>query len=143
MLIGEYQHGIDNKGRLIIPAKFRDHFGESVIVTRGLDNCLFLYGLDEWRVLEAKLKALPMTQASARAFVRFFFSGATECQFDKQGRVLLPASLREHAKITKDVMVIGVSNRAEIWALEVWQRYLEQAEVSYDDLAEKLADLGI
>ncbi|HEX6989573.1 MAG TPA: division/cell wall cluster transcriptional repressor MraZ [Bacillota bacterium] len=143
MLIGEYQHAVDAKGRLIMPARFREELGETFIVTRGLDQCLFVYPMDEWRTLENKLKALPMTQAHARAFVRFLFSGATECTLDRQGRILLPAQLREHAAITKDVMIIGVSTRAEIWAREQWQAYVEQAELSYNEIAEKLVDLGI
>lgn len=143
MLIGEYQHTVDSKGRLTIPARIRDELGEKFLVTRGLDHCLFVYPMDEWRTLEAKLKALPMTQGNARAFVRFFFSGATECTFDRQGRILIPANLREHARIEKDVMIIGVSNRAEIWAKEEWDRYVQQAQLSYDDIAEALVDLGI
>ena len=143
MLIGEYQHAIDAKGRLIIPARFREELGEHFLVTRGLDRCLFVYSLDEWKTLEGKLKSLPLTQPNARAFVRFFFSGATECTVDRQGRILIPANLREHARLKREVMIIGVSNRAEIWAKEEWDRYVEQAEVSYDEIAEKLVDLGI
>jgi len=143
VLIGEYQHTIDAKGRLIMPARFREELGETFIVTRGLDRCLFVYPMDEWRTLENKLKSLPMTQANARAFVRFLFSGATECTLDRQGRILLPSHLREHAGITKDVMIIGVSTRVEIWAREQWQAYVEEAEVSYDQIAETLVDLGI
>lgn len=143
MLIGEYQHAVDAKGRLIMPARFREELGETFIVTRGLDQCLFVYPMDEWRTLENKLKSLPMTQANARAFVRFLFSGATECTLDKQGRILLPSHLREHASIVKDVMIIGVSTRAEIWAREQWQSYVEEAELSYNEIAEKLVDLGI
>ena len=143
MLIGEFQHAIDAKGRLIIPARFREELGESFLVTRGLDRCLFVYPRAEWQALEAKLKTLPMTQANARAFVRFFFSGATECTLDKQGRILIPANLREHARLVRDVMIIGVSTRVEIWAKEEWDRYVEQAEISYDEIAEKLVDLGI
>lgn len=143
MLIGEYQHAIDAKGRLIIPARIREELGETFLITRGLDHCLFVYPMNEWRSLEAKLKELPMTQANARAFVRFFFSGAAVCTFDRQGRVLLPANLRQYARLEKEVMIIGVSNRAEIWAKEEWDRYVQQAEVSYDDIAETLVDLGI
>jgi len=143
VLIGEYQHTIDAKGRLIMPARFREELGETFIVTRGLDRCLFVYPMDEWRTLENKLKSLPMTQANARAFVRFLFSGATECTLDRQGRILLPSHLREHAGITKDVMIIGVSTRVEIWAREQWQAYVEEAEGSYDQIAETLVDLGI
>src|SRR5690606_32459793 len=126
-----------------MPARFREELGDTFIVTRGLDQCLFVYPMDEWRTLENKLKSLPMTQANARAFVRFLFSGATECTLDKQGRILLPSHLREHASIVKDVMIIGVSPRAEIWAREQWQSYVEEAELSYSEIAEKLVDLGI
>lgn len=128
---------------MIVPAKFRDRLGETFIVTRGLDNCLFVYPLAEWQALETKLKALPMTQADARAFVRFLFSGATECTVDRQGRILLPAHLRQHARINREAMIIGVSSRAEIWAREQWDQYVGQAELAYDDIAEKLVDLGI
>jgi len=143
LLIGEYQHAIDAKGRLIMPARFREELGDTFIVTRGLDQCLFVYPMDEWRILETRLKSLPMTQGNARAFVRFLFSGATECTLDKQGRILLPSHLREHAGITKDVVIIGVSTRAEIWAREHWQSYVDEAELSYNEIAEKLVDLGI
>lgn len=143
MFLGEFQHTLDDKGRLTIPAKFRDGLGQRFIVTRGLDNCLFAYPLAEWQVLESRLKTLPLTKADARAFVRFLFSGATEGELDKQGRVMLPQSLREHAKIDKEVVVIGVSNRVEIWAKEVWRSYVEQAEASFEDIAENLEGLGL
>lgn len=143
MFMGEYQHSIDNKGRLIIPAKFRDGLGENFVITKGLDNCLFIYPMDEWKILEAKLKALPLTKADARAFVRFFFSGATECELDKQGRILLPANLREYAALDKDVVIIGVASRVEIWSKEHWEKYAGQAEMDYENIAEKLEDLDI
>lgn len=143
MFIGEYQHTLDNKGRLIIPSKFRDELGESFIVTKGLDNCLFVYSKDEWSSLEEKLKLLPLTRKDARAFVRFFFSGATECELDKQGRVLIPSNLREHCKLEKEAVVIGVATRVEIWSKEEWDLYNDDENLSYEAIAEKMAELGI
>jgi MraZ protein len=143
MFMGEYQHTIDDKGRLIIPAKFRQELGERFIMTKGLDNCLFVYPLEEWKRLEQKLKTLPFTKADARAFVRFFFSGAVECDFDKQGRILLPAVLREHSRIEKEVVIIGVSSRVEIWSKEVWEEYQKTAAADYETIAEKLADFDL
>lgn len=140
MFMGEYQHTIDDKGRMIMPAKFREALGEKFIATKGLDNCLFVYPPDEWANLEAKLKALPFTKADARAFVRFFFSGATECEVDKQGRILIPPNLREYAKLDKDTMIIGVSTRVEIWSKAEWERYSSQADISYEEIAEKIVD---
>lgn len=143
MFIGEYQHSIDKKGRLIIPAKFREDLGDSFILTKGLDNCLFVYPKSEWKVLEEKLKSLPLTRKDARAFVRFFFAGATECELDKQGRILIPSNLREHCKLVKDAIIIGVSNRVEIWSKEEWVLYNEDEDLSYENIAEKMAELGI
>jgi MraZ protein len=143
MFMGEYQHTIDPKGRLIIPAKFRDELGETFVVTKGLDYCLFVYPMSEWNILEEKLKALPFTKADARAFVRFFFSGASECELDKQGRILLPANLREYALVEKEVVIIGVSNRVEIWAKNQWIDYSQKAEKEYDKIAEKIVDFDL
>ncbi len=143
MFIGEYQHSIDSKGRLIIPAKFREDLGEVFIITKGLDNCLFVYPKSEWTILEEKLKLLPLTRKDARAFVRFFFSGATECELDKQGRILIPGNLREHCRIDKDAVIIGVSNRVEIWSKEEWELYNDDDDLSYESIAEKMAELGI
>ncbi|WP_018132735.1 division/cell wall cluster transcriptional repressor MraZ [Effusibacillus pohliae] len=142
MFMGEYQHSIDDKGRLIIPAKFREELGAGFVVTRGLDHCLFVYPRKEWETLEAKLKSLPLTSSDARAFVRFFFSGASECDLDKQGRVLIPSTLREYAKLERDCVVIGVSNRVEIWAKEAWESYSNDAADSFAAIAEKLTDLN-
>jgi MraZ protein len=142
VFMGEYQHSIDEKGRLTIPAKFREGLGQSFVVTRGLDQCLFVYPMDEWKALEERLKSLPFTKADARAFTRFFFSGATECEWDKQGRVNIPPTLREHAGIQKECVVIGVSNRVEIWSKEKWESYFEGAEDSFSEIAEKLVDFG-
>ncbi|NLU10570.1 MAG: division/cell wall cluster transcriptional repressor MraZ [Tepidanaerobacter acetatoxydans] len=142
MFMGQFQHSLDQKGRLIIPSKFREMLGQSFVLTKGLDSCLFVYPNSEWTVLEQKLKALPFTQKDARAFIRFFFAGAVEAEMDKQGRILIPMQLREHAHIDKDVVVLGVSNRVEIWSQEQWESYNAKAALSYEDIAEKL-DLGI
>lgn len=142
MFMGEFQHSIDDKGRVIIPAKFRDLLGSSFVVTRGLDKCLFVYPLQEWEVLEQKLKALPLMKSDARAFTRFFFSGATECEWDKQGRVNLPGSLRDYAKLEKDCVVLGVSNRVEIWSRDTWEQYFQQSEDTFNEIAEKLVDFN-
>lgn len=142
MFMGEFQHSIDDKGRIIIPAKFRDLLGTSFVVTRGLDKCLFVYPLQEWEVLEQKLKALPLMKSDARAFTRFFFSGATECEWDKQGRVNLPGSLRDYAKLEKDCVVLGVSNRVEIWSRDTWEQYFGQSEDTFNEIAEKLVDFN-
>ncbi|NMB00099.1 MAG: division/cell wall cluster transcriptional repressor MraZ [Firmicutes bacterium] len=143
MFMGEYQHSLDTKGRLIIPAKFREDLGEGAVITRGLDNCLFLFPKDEWAILEGKLKTLPLTKTDARQFVRFLFSGATECELDKQGRINIPTNLREFASIDKDAVVIGVSSRVEIWSREKWEAYVQVAEESFEDIAENIVDLGI
>lgn len=143
MFIGEYQHSIDEKGRLIIPSKFREDLGYEFVMTKGLDSCLFIYPKKEWEVLETKLKSLPLTNKDARAFIRFFFSGASECTLDKQGRVLVPSNLREHSKLDKDAVVIGVSTRLEIWSKEMWEDYNSDDNLSYDSIAEKMAELGI
>ena len=143
MFIGEYQHNIDNKGRLIIPSKLREGLGENFIMTKGLDNCLFVYPKSEWHILEEKLKSLPLTSRDARAFVRFFFSGATECELDKQGRILIPANLRNHSKLEKEAVIIGVGTRVEIWSKEEWDIYNEDDSLSYENIAEKMAELGI
>lgn len=143
VFIGEYIHTIDSKGRVIIPSKFRDELGEKFILTKGLDNCLFVYPQNEWRNFEDKLKLLPLTSRDARAFVRLFFSGATECELDRQGRITVPPNLRAHSMMEKDVVMIGVSTRVEIWSKEEWDRYNESADLSYDDIAEKMAQLGI
>ncbi|TGB00196.1 division/cell wall cluster transcriptional repressor MraZ [Sporolactobacillus shoreae] len=140
MFMGEFNHSIDMKGRLIIPAKFRDELGESFIVTRGLEQCLFVYPMSEWRRIEEKLKALPFTRKDARAFTRLFFSGASVCELDKQGRVSIGNGLREYAGIEKDCVVIGVSTRLEIWDSSAWQHYFEESEASFGDISESLLD---
>lgn len=143
MLMGQYEHTLDTKGRVIIPAKFREELGDKFVLTKGLDNCLFVYSLQEWSYIEAKLKVLPLTKKDARAFTRFFLAGAIECEIDKQGRILIPANLREHARIEKDVIFIGVSTRVEIWSKEIWDEYSRNTDVSYEEIAEHLEDLNL
>ncbi|MCL1695582.1 MULTISPECIES: division/cell wall cluster transcriptional repressor MraZ [unclassified Lysinibacillus] len=138
MFMGEYQHSVDAKGRLIVPAKFREALGETFVVTRGLDNCLFGYPMNEWRKLEEKLKDLPMTKKDTRAFARFFFSGATEVEIDKQGRINIPSTLMQHAHLLKECIVLGVSNRIEIWAKDAWEAYFSESEQSFNEIAENM-----
>lgn len=143
MFMGEYKHNIDTKGRMIVPAKFREELGEVFVVTRGLDKCLFAYPMNEWKVIEEKLKKLPLTKKDARAFTRFFFSGAIECEVDKQGRINIPPTLRTYAELEKECTVIGVSERIEIWASEKWEEYVEESEESFSEIAENLLDFDI
>lgn len=143
MLMGEYQHNIDPKGRLFMPVKLRESLGSTFILSKGLDGCLFVYDEEQWHVLEAKLNSLPMTNKGARGFSRFFFSGAAEVECDKQGRVLLPANLREFAGLDKNAVIVGVGNRAEIWSVERWNAYNEENAEDVDLLAQQLADMNI
>ena len=141
MLIGEYEHSLDAKGRLIMPAKLRLDMGERFIVTKGLDGCLFAFSQNEWLNFETKLKSLPLSDKNARNFVRFFLSGATECEIDKQGRFLLPNNLRLAANLEKEVVIIGVGTRLEIWNKDIWAKCDEN--ISADEIAENMSMLGI
>lgn len=141
--MGEYQHNIDEKGRMIVPAKFRNGLGDRFVLTRGLDNCLFIYPMEEWEILENKLKNLPLTKKDARSFTRFFFSGAVECELDKQGRISVPQTLRSYSKLEKECIVIGVSNRVEIWSKSTWDEYAIESEESFEEIAENLMDFDI
>ncbi|MCS3484643.1 MraZ protein [Bacillus sp. JUb11] len=141
--MGEYQHTIDTKGRMIIPAKFRDGLGEQFVLTRGLDQCLFGYPMSEWKLIEEKLKALPLTKKDARAFTRFFFSGAVECDLDKQGRINIASNLLQYAKLEKECVVIGVSNRIELWSKSIWEQYTEEQEDSFAEIAENMIGFDI
>ncbi|WP_316568425.1 division/cell wall cluster transcriptional repressor MraZ [Neobacillus sp. YIM B06451] len=143
MFMGEYHHNIDNKGRLIVPSKLRDNLGEMFIITRGLDRCLFGYPLSEWKVIEEKLKALPLTKKDARAFTRFFFSGATESEIDKQGRINIPAPLLDYANLQKECVILGVSNRIEIWSKQIWEEYFQESEDSFAEIAENMIGFDI
>lgn len=142
-MLGEYSHSIDDKGRIILPAKFREELGDSFIATKGLEKCIFVYPKAEWSTIETKLKELPLAKAEARAFVRFFFAGAAEIECDKQGRMLLPGTLREYAALSRDVVVIGVLNRIELWDKDAWEAYNADTSQAVTTIAEQLADLGI
>ena len=143
MLIGEYEHSLDAKGRLIMPAKLREDIGEKFIVTKGLDGCLFGFSQSEWTNFEEKLKTLPLTNKNARDFVRFFLSGAIECEIDKQGRFLIASTLREYANMEKEIAIIGVGTRIEIWDKEKWKAYNSEENISADEIAENMTMLGI
>lgn len=138
MFMGEYHHNIDNKGRIIIPAKFRELLGQDFVITRGLDQCLFGYSLEEWTLIEDKLKNLPLTKKDARAFTRFFFSGATECELDKQGRINIPTTLVQYARLDKECVILGVSNRIEIWSKTQWEDYYSESADTFAEIAENM-----
>lgn len=142
MFMGEYNHTIDVKGRLIVPAKFREILGDNFIVTKGLDGCLFVYPNDEWTRFEEKLKSLPLTNKNARQFTRFFLAGAAACEVDKQGRILLPQVLREFASLEKDVVLVGVASRIEIWSRERWDESMNTYDGDMDEVAENMESLG-
>jgi MraZ protein len=143
MFIGEHTHNLDTKGRMAIPAKFRRALVDGVIVTRGLDHCLFLFSKTEWSVLAEKLTALPLAQANARAFARLMLAGAVAAEIDEQGRILIPEYLRKYAGLIKQVVVTGLMNRLEVWDAAEWKRYKERTESASDEIAEKMSELGI
>lgn len=143
MLLGEYQHNLDPKGRMAIPAKFRENLSAGAIITRGLDSCLFVFTTKEWQLLAEKLVSLPLAQANSRAFVRLMLAGATDVELDAQGRVLIPDYLRKYAGLKKQVVVAGLYNRIEIWDAENWERYKQKTEGASEEIAEKLGELGI
>jgi len=139
--MGEYNHTVDTKGRLIIPSKFREDLGDEFVITKGLDGCLFVFPNHEWQTFEEKLKSLPLTNKSARQFARFFVAGATPCELDKQGRILLPGTLREFADLEKDVVLTGMLSRIEIWSKSKWNENNSCDDM--DDIAEQMTDLGL
>jgi len=143
MFIGEYQHSLDSKGRLAIPAKFRILLKGGAVVTRGLDNCLFLYPKKEWGVLAAKLANLPISQAKARAFSRLMLAGAMDVEFDNQGRITLPAYLRKFAGLKRKSIIAGLYDRLEIWDETIWNKYKTGTEKQSSDIAEALGELGV
>lgn len=141
MFIGEYEHTLDAKGRVIMPVKLREEMGEKFIITKGQEGCLFAYSQNEWKNFEEKLKSLPSyTNKNVRDFIRYFLSGAVECELDKQGRFLIPSNLRNHAMLEKEVIIIGVGTKIEIWDKQEWKRY---DNISADEIAENLSNLGI
>ena len=141
MLTGEFNHSIDSKGRLIIPSKLRESLGEHFVITKGMDGCLFLYPDNEWKAFEEKLRALPLTNKNARTFSRFFVAGATTCELDRQGRILVPQTLREFAGLEKDVVLTGNLNRIEVWSKEKWNEICDYDDM--DSIAESMQDMGI
>lgn len=143
MFIGEYRHTADAKGRISIPAKFREHLGECFFITEGLDNSLFLFSPEEWEAFEGKLSLIPLSNRPGTLFARKFLSGATEVSLDRQGRIVIPMKLRKHAGLEKDAYIIGVGNRVEIWSEENWEKYNSPDSLSYEELVEHLEDLGI
>ncbi len=140
MFMGEYHHNIDEKGRLIIPAKFRYELGTNFVITRGLEKCLYIYSEAEWNLIVAKIKTLPFTKKDVRTFERAFFSGATECEFDRQGRINITSPLVSYADITKECVIIGANDRIEIWSQEGWDKFLENNSNTLEDIAENLFD---
>lgn len=143
MLLGEYRHNVDTKGRVSVPSKFRGDLGQSFVITKGLDNCLFMYSKQEWETFENKLKELPLTNNDARSFMRFFFAGAAECEVDKQGRINIPQVLRDYAGIKKDVVIVGVATRAEIWDSVNWDNYTTSDSLNVSQIASQMSNLGI
>jgi len=143
MLIGEFKHSLDQKGRISIPAKFRQKFAEGLILTRGIDQCVFGFSKTEWEKVVNKITNLPLSQSNARAFARLMLSGAFEAEIDNQGRVLIPEILRKYANLEKKVVIVGMYNRIEIWDENKWEEYKKQSEESSEEIAERLSDLGI
>ena len=143
MFMGEYSHTIDTKGRLIIPSKFREELGDEFVLTKGLDGCLSIYPMEQWKIFEKKLEALPLTNKKARDFKRFFLGSATEGELDKQGRVLISSSLRAYADLEKEVVLAGVLDKVEIWSKEAWEARTADVEENIEDIASDMEDLGL
>ena len=141
--IGEYSHSLDTKGRLAVPAKFRKKLASGAVVTRGLDNCLFLYVREEWTKLAEKLASLPISQAKSRAFSRLMLAGAMDVKMDKQGRILIPDYLRHYARLGKQAVIAGLYNRLEIWDAELWNKYKAVTEKDSTEIAEAMGELGV
>ncbi len=140
MFMGEYHHNIDDKARIVLPSKLREELGDSFVVTRGLEGCIFIYSKEDWENIVSKLKKLPFTKKDARAFLSFFLSGASWCQTDKQGRIQLPSPLVDYACLTKECVIIGVNDRIEIWAEDKFNDFFKQNEDNISDVAETLFD---
>lgn len=141
MFMSEYNHTIDTKGRLIVPSKFREQLGDEFVVTKGMDGCLFVYANEDWNAFEQKLTSLPLINKEARKFARFFLAGAAQVEVDKQGRILLPSNLRDFAGLEKDVVLVGVGSRIEIWSRENWENM--DADSDMDDIAATMESLGL
>jgi MraZ protein len=143
MFLGEFKHSIDPKGRMAIPAKFRMQLDGGAVITRGLDHCLFVFPQKEWEALAQKLISLPLAQSGSRAFVRLMLSGASDVEFDTQGRILIPEHLRSYARLEKNAVVTGLYNRIEVWNDGEWKKYKTKTERESDEIAEQLGELGI
>ncbi len=143
MFTGEYSHSFDKKGRVIIPAKFRNELGERFYIGRGLDKCLFVYPIDTWNEFSQKLRKLSVFSKEHRYFSRKFVSGFSECNFDKQGRILVPTPLREYSDLNDEAVIIGVLDRIEIWSKGIWEQYTNADDLDFNDIAEKMVELGI
>ena len=143
MFIGEYNHNLDEKGRLAVPVKFRDDLKKGAVVTKGLDGCLFLYTASEWKILAEKLSKLPISQSGTRAFARLMLAGAMDARIDKQGRIVIPDYLRKYAGMKKKIVVSGLYNRLEIWDENNWEKYKRKTEKESEDIAEKLGEIGV
>jgi len=143
MFIGEYKYSIDAKGRVAIPAKFRANLVSGCVVTRGIDNCLFIYPRQEWEKMASKLSMLPISKSNSRAFARLMLAGAMDIEIDKQGRIVLPKYLRQYAGLSGKAVIAGLYNRMEVWDLEKWEKYKKHAEGSSADIAEQLSELGV
>lgn len=141
MFMGEYHHNIDEKGRLIMPSKFRNDLGETFVITRGIDSCLFVYPMETWNNLTSKLNELSFTKKDVRSFQRFFLSGATICEFDKQGRINITSPLADYAKLNKECVVIGVNDRIEIWSKDNFDKFLDENIDNVSDIAERLFEV--
>lgn len=141
MFIGEYNHTIDSKGRFIMPSKFRESLGKNIFITKGMDNCLFVFPEDEWDKMGEKISKLKLSRKEARAFSRLFYAGAIDVELDKQGRILITQNLRDYASLKKEIVIIGVSSRIEIWDKDAWEEYNDDDFLDYDSLTESLADL--
>ena len=141
MFMGQYNHTIDTKGRVIVPSKFRERLGEEFVVTKGMDGCLFVYANEDWAVFEQKLTSLPLINKEARKFARFFLAGASQVEVDKQGRILIASNLREFAGLDKEVVLVGVGSRIEIWSLEKWEGM--DFDDDMDDISATMESLGL
>lgn len=140
MFMGEFHHNIDEKGRLTLPSKFREELGEQFIITRGLEDCLFVYPMNEWIKITSRLKSLPFTKKDARSFMRFFLSGATAAEFDKQGRINITSPLLSYADLKKECVIIGVGERLEIWSIDKWNDFFNNNKMDLSNIAETLFD---
>ena len=141
MFLGEFEHLIDDKGRLTLPAKFRAELADGFVITKGIDRCLFVYTLDEWQPLAEKISRLPVTKREARALARLVFAGASDCSLDKQGRILIPSYLRQYANLNSEVVIVGLDTHLEIWDLESWQKVSQKIEEEAESIAEQLSGL--